>query len=673
MIRSVNDVSSMTDLKLALTYTNTNTNTRTMEGNTDNVNGRNSYFTRSDSSNSSKQQSLQFDDPILRAMRLRDVAISIASPSFEDSSCDINTNTSMSTSMITITGESDKSPAMNKTRSNINTQQSSSASSAIDQFLYVPAENTPFSSKAWVLDNHDPATTFPQTLDAEVRRLLVLRSYLVLDAPGDAASMGFDGITRLASRMLDCPIAMVSLSDMERQWILSRHGLGDEVSKEFNRKNSFCAHTLLNKSEDGFVVNDASQDSRFQNNPVVTGPMHVRFYAGVPLVSPEGYRLGTLCVIGHEGRPNGLALEDKQNLKDLADMIVEGMARRRKEKIRAHFHNPKQTIAQMAHELLTPLRGVQLNLSTLADDSTLTQQMTSEEQELLSNAMYCSDAVAKICATAIDELRQQQDGLELAPEQGDSLDGSKRSNFFRKTSTHSEAVQTENLIQAWFIILEAFPKKVPVSITLDPSVPDEIFLDELKVFRAALNYLSNACHRTVKGSIQLVVKMVSSDTKVISDESRTPETIEEDSEDSSRTTEIRKRRKVSSDEYSSMKDDGSSHTETQKYLFVECIDTAPNIPIENYPLLFHPSEYHENVECIRPTANGGCEPICRMQTQGLGLYSVAIQIGSIGGEYGFQPRISSTREKTIDASATDVNGNLQGSIFWFKVPINESN
>lgn len=580
IVHSVNDIKSVSDLKRALTDVTEDATSKE----TDSI--------------AHQMEALSFDDPILRAMRLRDVAIgSETLPS----------------------GKPD-------------------ADAMLSDSNHQPASSAPYVSKAWVLDNHDPNDTLPQTLDAEMRRLLVLRSYLLLDTKEDTEAMGFDAITRLASRMLNCPIALVSLSDIDRQWFLSEFGLPEPG--QISRKNAFCAHAILSTHEDVMVVPDASQDPRFQDNPSVTGPLHVRFYAGAPLMAPEGYKLGTLCVIGNEPRPEGLAYEEKQNLRDLADMVVETMARRRKEKIRAHFHNPKQTIAQMAHELLTPLMGVQLNLSTLSEDTTLISQMSVDEQELLHNALYCSEAVSKICATAIEELRQQQDALQ----------NSHRSSFFKRSTSDAlctgDSVKTSNLIQALYVILETFPKNVPVSISVDPNVPKFICIDELKVFRSALNFLSNACQRTLMGSIQLSIRLVTSNNQTV--------VVKDDSEMEMET-----------------KEEAPTPTKERKFLMVECMDTAPNIPVENYPLLYHPSEYYEEqLECVRPTADGGCEPICRMQTQGLGLYSVAVQIGSIGGEYGYKPRVemteSSSDEPTMNGGGTI---SMQGSIFWFKVPI----
>lgn len=123
----------------------------------------------------------------------------------------------------------------------------------------------------------------------EPARLAALRATRLLDtAPEDT----FDGLTRIAADALRVPIALVSLVDAERQWFKSRCGLD---AAETPRSASFCAHAIR---EDGMmVVPDAAADPRFADTPLVTGDPHIRFYAGVPLLGPEGHPLGTFCVI----------------------------------------------------------------------------------------------------------------------------------------------------------------------------------------------------------------------------------------------------------------------------------------------------------------------------------------------------------------------------------------
>lgn len=143
----------------------------------------------------------------------------------------------------------------------------------------------------WVIKDLDPSTSENQTLEAELDRLKVLRSYQILDSEREEA---FERLTAMAARMFDVPIALVSLVDMGRQWFMSNRGLGD--TRETPRKLAFCAHAILSTS-DLLIVPDATKDPRFMNNILVTGPPYIRFYGGAPLIAAEGVKLGTFWYV----------------------------------------------------------------------------------------------------------------------------------------------------------------------------------------------------------------------------------------------------------------------------------------------------------------------------------------------------------------------------------------
>ena len=149
--------------------------------------------------------------------------------------------------------------------------------------------------------------------DNEAARLAALQRYNVLDT---APEESFDRITRLARSVLETPIALVSLVDKDRQWFKSRQGL---AATETPRDISFCTHTV--QSEEPMVIRDALRDPRFSDNPLVHEEPHIRFYIGVPLTTPDGYNIGTLCAI--DRRPREVSAEQIEVLKDLGRLVVD--------------------------------------------------------------------------------------------------------------------------------------------------------------------------------------------------------------------------------------------------------------------------------------------------------------------------------------------------------------
>ncbi len=155
--------------------------------------------------------------------------------------------------------------------------------------------------------------------EQEARRLAALRRYDVLDTPPESA---FDDLTRLASQVCGAAIALITLLDDKRQWFKSRVGL--EVTHT-PRDISFCSHTIL--QDDILVVEDAARDDRFADNPMVVSEPHIRFYAGMPLTSGDGFKVGTLCVIDRS--PRTLTSEQAETLRILSRQVVTQLDLRR--------------------------------------------------------------------------------------------------------------------------------------------------------------------------------------------------------------------------------------------------------------------------------------------------------------------------------------------------------
>ena len=347
-------------------------------------------------------------------------------------------------------------------------------------------------SHCWMLPPDSlEAGSLAQVTDEELMRLQVLQSYLILDSEREQR---FERITALVGRIFQVPIALISLVDLGRQWFMSNRGLGEV--RETPRNVAFCSHAILS-TQDLLVVPDATLDARFQNNPLVTGEPFIRFYAGAPLISPEGFKLGTLCIIDVKPRPDGLSLYEKQNLREMAALVMDTMVYRRKE--RARYTSSKSVeIACTAHDLLTPLSGVQLSLSLLHDDGELISRMDEHQKELLQTASNCGDIMSRICNDTIESFRN-----DIIQKNSHSSDSDNDNELFKpdKDSGKDGYLIIASLVGNLSKVMDPFPKRVPLTISVDESVPPVVKGDGLKVFRAALNYLTNACKHTEVGSV----------------------------------------------------------------------------------------------------------------------------------------------------------------------------
>ncbi|TCV93012.1 putative bifunctional diguanylate cyclase/phosphodiesterase [Biostraticola tofi] len=178
---------------------------------------------------------------------------------------------------------------------------------------------------------------------AETRRLAILDEYGI-DAPLNEET--FNRLINLTANIFNVPIVLISLVESERQLFAASLGT---ASCETSRDISFCAYAI--RQDDIMVIADTHEDPLFRDNPLVTGDPHIRFYAGIPLLSPSGYALGTLCIIDRKPH-SGLSAADRRNMKDLAALVMDKLEMRRLELARSASQNRFENIAQTSPDAI---------------------------------------------------------------------------------------------------------------------------------------------------------------------------------------------------------------------------------------------------------------------------------------------------------------------------------
>lgn len=195
----------------------------------------------------------------------------------------------------------------------------------------------------------------------EAQRLALLHSLDLLDTPSEPL---FDRITQLVAKVLNVPIALVSLIDSDRQWFKSRVGLG---VTETPREVAFCAHAILRAEP--FVVADATQDERFADNPLVTSSPNIRFYAGIPISSTDGLSVGTLCAI--DSKPRNITDEQLDILSDLAELVNREIQLREAAALaRTHISQSEETIEAGEALFQTVFERAGVGIAIVAPDGT---------------------------------------------------------------------------------------------------------------------------------------------------------------------------------------------------------------------------------------------------------------------------------------------------------------
>lgn len=312
----------------------------------------------------------------------------------------------------------------------------------------------------------------------EAERLKALERYRVMDTPPEEK---YDAIVRAASLIFGTPIALITLIDSNRQWFKSKIGLEDQ---ETPRETSFCQFALSQRNV--LVVDDAEKDPRFKLNPLVTGSPFIRFYAGAPLVTPEGYVLGTLCVIDQKPRtiPNPSQLDA---LKALADSVVMYMELESKSKSLIEIQSSaiefqtakEQFFVNMNHEFRTPVHGILGMVDLLNQTPTVPPQ-----GEYLEAIRQSGEHLIRLINDVIDFSKAQSGSLSFSSIEFDLI------SLLRNFAEGYEK--------------EAAEKGLSLQVRLPKDISSlSIVSDPLRFRQILSNLVSNALKFTERGGVRI--------------------------------------------------------------------------------------------------------------------------------------------------------------------------
>lgn len=232
-------------------------------------------------------------------------------------------------------------------------------------------------------------------------RIEILNKYCILDTPPDGS---FDGITKLAARLLKVPISIISLVDEDRIWFKSKHGL--EMS-EIPRDPGLCASAIL--SDDVYIVEDARKDPRTLANPLVAGEMGLQFYFGVPLRTKEGCNLGTLCVI--DKKPRKVTSEEREILKSLAELVMNQIELQLEARCAVQHHH--KVLNTAAHELKNPVSIMPLLADLIMENKENPAAIDDISKQIKDAGRRMADTIHLLLESAIEDSGSMQLRLGL--------------------------------------------------------------------------------------------------------------------------------------------------------------------------------------------------------------------------------------------------------------------
>ncbi|MEN2412270.1 GAF domain-containing hybrid sensor histidine kinase/response regulator [Flavobacterium mesophilum] len=316
--------------------------------------------------------------------------------------------------------------------------------------------------------------------DNEFERLAALKRYNILDSLPDHA---FDDATKLVSYICGVPIAHISFIDESRQWFKSEIGIGvSEVPREI----SFCQYTIMEKKL--VEIDDTLLNERFKDDPNVTGGFKIRFYAGIPLTTPDGYNIGTICAIDHvtkkldENQRNALSIIAKHVINQLEVQTKNIELDAQKKIAERAVHAKDSFLANMSHEIRTPLNAIIGFTDLLAQT-----ELDEVQRDYIDSVQIAGENLLLIINDILDLSKMESGNLTIDSEPFN----------LKKTLKH-----VYNLLKV------KAHKEVEFNLFLDADMPDMVIGDQGRLNQILVNLVGNALKFTVEGDVTVSVKKV---------------------------------------------------------------------------------------------------------------------------------------------------------------------
>ncbi|WP_289658907.1 GAF domain-containing hybrid sensor histidine kinase/response regulator [Flavobacterium panacagri] len=314
--------------------------------------------------------------------------------------------------------------------------------------------------------------------DNELQRLAALKRYNILDTLPDHA---FDDATKLVSYICGVPIAHISFIDENRQWFKSEIGIGvSEVPREI----TFCNYTILDTKI--VEINDTHLSERFKNDPNVTGGFNVRFYAGVPITTPDGYNIGTLCAVDHvvkelnENQRNALSIVAKHVMAQL-EIGTKNIQLDAQRKIAEKAVLARDSfLANMSHEIRTPLNSIIGFTDLLAQT-----ELDEVQRDYIESVQIAGENLLLIVNDILDLSKIESGNLAIESEPFN----------LKKTLKH-----VYNLLKV------KAQKEVDFNLFLDAEMPDNVVGDQGRLNQILVNLIGNSLKFTNEGEVTVSVK-----------------------------------------------------------------------------------------------------------------------------------------------------------------------